>query len=505
MTSTVPGTSLRGGPEVDSTGGPLLSVQSPENLLINGEWLSTGRVITVLDPATGEAVGQVADGTTADALKALDAASNSQRTWAAVSVFERARLFRAAELRLLEARDTIARSIVLESGKPLPQAAAEIDAGIEYWRWYAGQIGQHPGSYAPSSDGTFRVITNRKPIGPSLLISPWNFPALTPLRKMAAALAAGCTVIIKSAALTPMTSALLVAAVDGAGFPPGVVNLIHTSDSASLSRALMADPRLRKISFTGSTGVGRTLVEQSAQNITSTSMELGGNGAFIVLADADLELAVDQAIGAKFRNSGQVCVAANRFIVERSVADEFNERFVERAKSLQVGHGLEPGTDLGPVITGRERDRIVDAIGRSRAAGSKLLQGGDSIEGPGNFLQATVLDSVGQSDPLADEEIFGPVAVTYRVDSVEEAVEFANRTAYGLAAYVFSADVARALAVAEALESGIVGLNRVGVTDPASPFGGMKASGIGREGGGEAILEFMEEQYIAFASAQPLA
>ncbi|GAA4376140.1 aldehyde dehydrogenase family protein [Agromyces bauzanensis] len=469
-------------------------------LLIDGRWQATGSVIEVRDPATDTVVGVVADGSPADGLAALDAAAASQPAWAAVSDVERSRLFREAEARLLAARDNIARTMVLESGKPLAQANVEIDAAIQYWTWYGGQTGQHRGTYAPSSDGSFTVITNRKPIGPSLLISPWNFPALTPLRKMAAALAAGCTIIVKSAALTPLTSALLVEAVEGAGFPHGVINLIHTSDSSGLSRALMADERLRKVSFTGSTEVGRTLIAQSAHNIISTSMELGGNGPFIVLDDADLDLAVEHAIGSKFRNSGQVCVATNRFIVQRSVADEFGERFVERVKQLRMGHGLDPETDLGPVINRRERDRIIDSVARSRAAGSKLLHGGEAVEGPGSFMHAAVLEAASPDDPLAHEEIFGPVAVTYRVDSAADAIAFANDTSFGLAAFVFTTDVARGLAVAGALESGVVGLNRVGVTEPASPFGGVKSSGLGREGGPESILEFMEEQYIAFAS-----
>ena len=471
-------------------------------LLIDGRWQARGSVIEVRDPATDAVVGVVADGSPADGLAALDAAAASQPAWAAISDFERSRLFRDAETRLLAARDTIARTMVLESGKPLAQAEVEIDAAIRYWAWYGAQIGQHPGSSAPSSDGSFTVITSRKPIGPSLLISPWNFPALTPLRKMAVALAAGCTTIVKSAALTPLTSALLVDAVAGAGFPHGVINLIHTSDSSGLSLALMADQRLRKVSFTGSTEVGRTLIAQSARNVISTSMELGGNGPFIVLDDADLDLAVEHAIGSKFRNSGQVCVAANRFIVQRSVADEFDERFVERVKQLRIGHGLEPGTDLGPVINHRERDRLIDSVARSRAAGSKLLYGGDAVEGPGSFMQAAVLAAADLDDPLADEEIFGPIAVSYRVDSAADAIAFANDTPYGLAAFVFTTDIPRGLAVAGALESGVVGLNRVGVTEPASPFGGVKSSGLGREGGPESILEFMEEQYVALASTR---
>lgn len=469
-------------------------------LLIDGRWQARESVIEVHDPATDAVIGVVADGSPADGLAALDAAAASQPAWAAVSDIERTRLFREAEARLLDARDNIARTMVLESGKPLAQAEVEITAAIQYWAWYGKQIGQHPGSYAPSSDGSFTVITTRKPIGPSLLISPWNFPALTPLRKMAAALAAGCTTIVKSAALTPLTSALLVDAVEGAGFPRGVINLIHTSDSAGLSRALMADPRLRKVSFTGSTEVGRTLIAQSAGNIISTSMELGGNGPFIVLEDADLELAVEHAIGSKFRNSGQVCVAANRFIVQRNIADEFDERFVERVRQLRLGHGLEAKTDLGPVINHRERDRLVDSVARSRAAGSKVLYGGDPVEGPGSFMQPAVVQAATLDDPLAHEEIFGPVAVSYRVDSAAEAVAFANDTPYGLAAFVFTSDVPRGLAVAGALESGVVGLNRAGVTEPASPFGGVKSSGLGREGGPESILEFTEEQYIALAS-----
>lgn len=473
----------------------------PRGLLIDGSWIDTDREIEIFDPATEEAVGVVADATVSDATRALDAAARAQADWASTSAFERTRLFRRAEDRLLAQRDRIARTIVLESGKPLAQAAAEIDAAISYWRWDAARIGQLHGSYAPSSDGTFRVLTTRKPVGPTLLISPWNFPALTPLRKMSAALAAGCCVIVKSASLTPLTSALLVEAVNGAGFPPGVINLIHTSDSGAISRGLMEDARIRKVSFTGSTAVGSLLIEQSGRHVTSTSMELGGNGAFVVLDDADLDLAVDQAIAAKFRNSGQVCVSVNRFVLERGIADEFVERFVDRTAALRVGHGLDEGTDLGPVITEGQRSRIVDAVARSRAAGSRLRFGGGVIDRRGYFLEPTVLEASGLDDPLASEEIFGPVAVTYTVGSAAEAVDFANSTPFGLSAYVFTKDVARGLSVAEAIDSGVVGLNRVAVTEPAAPFGGVKSSGLGREGGLGAILEFTEEQYIALATS----
>lgn len=478
------------------------TVDAPHGLLIGGAWSDTGRSISVLDPATEQNIGHVADASVADALRALDSASSAQDAWALLPAFERARLFRAAEDHLMAQRDRIARAVVLESGKPLAQAEAEIDAAITYWRWNGAQIGHLHGQSTVSSDGAFRVLTTRTPVGPALLISPWNFPALTPLRKMSAALAAGCTIIVKSASLTPLTSAIMVEAVNAAGFPPGVINLLHTSDSAGLTQALMADPRIRKVSFTGSTSVGVSLLRQAAANVTSSSMELGGNGAFIVLNDADLHSAVPQAVAAKFRNSGQVCVAANRFILEDGIADEFIDAFVQQTAALTVGHGLDRSTGMGPIITAAQRDRIMEWISRSVTAGSRIRCGGNRIDRPGYFLEPTVIEASGLDDPLAQEEIFGPVAVMYRVGSAAEAVEFANNTPYGLAAYVFTADAGRGLSVASALDSGVVGVNRVGVTEPGAPFGGVKASGLGREGGDDAILEFMEEQYVALAVAE---
>ena len=489
-------------PLVDTVTPDAPTVDAPSGLLINGEWHETTRVITVVDPATEWAVGRVADASTSDALRALDAASAAQEDWAALSAFDRAKLFRLAEDNLVAQRDRIARAVVLESGKPLAQAEAEVDAAITYWRWNGSQIGHLHGQSAASSDGTFRVLTARKPVGPALLISPWNFPALTPLRKMSAALAAGCTIIVKSASLTPLTSAIMVETVEAAGFPPGVINLLHTSDSAGLTGALMADPRIRKVSFTGSTAVGVSLLHQAATNVASSSMELGGNGAFIVLRDADIPSTVQQAVAAKFRNSGQVCVAVNRFILEDDIADQFIDEFVRQTAALTVGHGLDPGIGMGPLITKAQRDRVVEWLARSVAAGSRILLGGNPLDRPGYFLEPTVIEASGLDDPFAQEEIFGPVAVMYRVGSSAEAIEFANRTPYGLAAYVFTADVGLGLTVAGALDSGVVGVNRVGVTEPAAPFGGVKASGLGREGGEGAILEFMEEQYVALARAE---
>lgn len=475
------------------------TIDAPRGLLISGAWHETNRTISVVDPATEREVGQVADASVSDALRALDAASAAQQAWAQVSAFDRAKLFRLAEDNLVAQRDRIARSVVLESGKPLAQAEAEIDAAITYWRWNGSQIGHLHGQSAPASDGTFRVLTARRPVGPALLISPWNFPALTPLRKMSAALAAGCTIIVKSASLTPLTSAIMVEAVEAAGFPPGVISLLHTSDSAGITGALMADPRIRKVSFTGSTAVGVSLLHQAAAHVTSSSMELGGNGAFIVLRDADIASTVQQAVAAKFRNSGQVCVAANRFILEDDIADEFIDGFAQQAAALTLGHGLDRGTGMGPLITEAQRDRVIEWMAQSVSAGSRIRLGGNPVDRPGYFLEPTVIEASGLDDPLAQEEIFGPVAVMYRVGSAAEAVQFANRTPYGLAAYVFTGDVGRGLTVAGALDSGVVGINRVGVTEPAAPFGGVKASGLGREGGEDSILEFMEEQYIALA------
>ncbi|MBK5238040.1 MAG: aldehyde dehydrogenase family protein, partial [Actinomycetales bacterium] len=347
------------------------------------------------------------------------------------------------------------------------------------------------------SPGGYRVVETHQPVGPCFLVTPWNFPMLMSARKAGAALAAGCTVVIKSARETPLTAALFVKTLDDAGFPAGAVNLIHTSTSSEVSELIMADNRLRKVSFTGSTGVGTTLLKLAAENIVNPSMELGGDGPFIVLDDADIDLAVEQAIICKFRNAGQAYVAANRIILHSAIEREFTDKFVEQTLKLKVGDGFDLSVAVGPVISARQLERVVRLVGSFQAAGATLHAGGKAIEGQGFFFEPTVMSFPFHNHEFCNEELFAPVAALYRVESVEEAVSFANDTPLGLSAYVFTKDLSRAVTVAERLNFGMVGVNRGIMADPAAPFGGMKASGLGREGGHDGIYEFLERKYIA--------
>jgi len=473
------------------------SAEVPLGLYIDGDWLPIEETFPVYNPATGEVIAQVANGTVEQSLAALDAAVAAQGAWRELAPRERADLFHHAHALLMSRAEEIAQTMTLESGKPIGEARAEFQLSADFFLWYTEQIAHLHGTYAHGSRGPYRIVTTHQPVGPSLLITPWNFPLLMIARKAGAALAAGCTVIVKSAKETPLTCALFVKTLHEAGFPAGVVNLVHTTASSKVSAALMADPRLRKVSFTGSTGVGSTLLAQAAPNITNAAMELGGDGPLVVLEDADLELAAQQAVICKFRNAGQACVAANRIIVQRSVADEFSRRFVELTERLRVGDGFDPATDVGPIISAAQRDTVqslVDAFGEIDA---QLLTGGRAIEGGGYFFQPTVFRVNDRSSEITHQELFAPIATIYTVDSVAEAIEAANDTRYGLAAYVFTKDLSRAIAVAERLDFGMVGVNRGIMADPAASFGGMKASGLGREGGHDAIYEFLEPKYLA--------
>jgi succinate-semialdehyde dehydrogenase/glutarate-semialdehyde dehydrogenase len=362
--------------------------------------------------------------------------------------------------------------------------------------WFAEQTAHLHGSYADASHGNFRVVVTRHPIGPCLLITPWNFPLLMIVRKGGAALAAGCTTIMKTAQETPLTGALFMQVLHDSGFPPGVANLIHTTSSSSISKPLMEDRRLRKVSFTGSTQVGSLLMEQSARNILSSSMELGGDGPFIVLDDADIDLAVEQAIICKFRNAGQACVAANRIIVDKKIEAEFTEKFIAKVKSLTVGDGLGP-VDVGPMISARQRDRLSETIAQLTGAGGELLTGGNPIPGEGYFFEPTVIRYVGRNDVMCSNELFAPIAAIFAMEGPQEALAFANESNFGLASYVFTKDLSRAITFGEKLEFGMVGINRGIMADPKAPFGGTKASGIGREAGQEGIYEFTEQKYMA--------
>ncbi|MEU3270549.1 NAD-dependent succinate-semialdehyde dehydrogenase [Saccharomonospora sp. NPDC006951] len=469
----------------------------PTGLYIGGAWRAADKTFDVTDPATGEVIAEVADATGTEAVEALDAAAAAQDAWAAWAPRARADLFHAAHRLLTERAEDFAAVMTAESGKPLAESRAEFALSAGFFLWYAEQIGHLHGTYAHGSPGGYRIVTTHQPVGPSLLITPWNFPLLMSARKAGAALAAGCTAVMKSARETPLTGALFVQTLHEAGFPEGVVNLLHTTTSSAISDAVMDDRRLRKISFTGSTGVGAHLLRKAAGNIVNASMELGGDGPFVVLADADVDLAVEQAIVCKFRNAGQACVAANRIILHEGIAAEFTDKFVARARELRVGNGFGEGVDVGPIISERQRDRVVRLVGKFRDQGAEVLLGGESVEGPGNFFEPTVLRVDSRDRDLCGEELFAPLAAIYTVTSVREAVEFANDSDYGLAAYLFTRDLSRAVAIAEKLDFGMVGVNRGIMADPAAAFGGTKASGLGREGGHDGIYEFLEPKYLA--------
>lgn len=468
----------------------------PVGLFINGEWLPVSETFDVINPADGNVIAKVANGNGKDAKAALDAADAAQDGWRAYSPRARANLFHKAYALLTSRADAFADIMVFESGKPLAEARAEFSLSADFFLWYAEQIAHLHGTYASGSYGGYRVVTTHNPVGPCFLVTPWNFPFLMIARKAGAALAAGCTVITKSAKETPLTSSLFVKTLQDAGFPAGVINLIHTKSSSEISAAIMEDPRLRKISFTGSTGVGSALLKQASTNIMNASMELGGDGPFIVLDDADVDLAVTHAILSKFRNAGQACVAANRIIVHKDVEAEFTRKFVEQTKKLVIGDGFGQ-VDVGPIISAAQRDRVGTLVQSLSDIGATLLTGGNSIDGPGFFFEPTVFRITERDHDLCNEELFAPVATIYPVNSTVEAIEFANHTNYGLAAYVFTQDLSRAIAVSERLEFGMVGVNRGIMADPAAPFGGIKSSGIGREGGHDGIYEFLEAKYLA--------
>lgn len=466
-------------------------------LFIGGEWVETPDSFEVIDPATEKVLASVANGSPQDALKALDAAIEAQPSWASVTPRERADLLRRAYDLLVERADAFIDVMVLESGKPRAEAKGEFDLSANFLLWHVEQITHLHGSFGLGSRGGYRIVTTHHPIGPSLLITPWNFPLLMGARKMGAALAAGCTVVVKSAKQTPLSLALLTQTLTDAGVPSGVVNLIHTTRSAEVSAVLMKDSRLKKVSFTGSTKTGSVLLRQAADNIMGASMELGGNGPFIVLDDADIDLAVREAIICKYRNTGQACVAANRIILHSKIAEEFTEKFVAAARRLVVGNGFDSDVQVGPMISAGQRDGIDVMIQSAIDDGARLLTGGEKRPGVGYFYEPTVLDNSAKTSKLACDELFAPVAVLYTVDSIKEAIDFANDTTYGLAAYLFTNDISRAIGIAERIESGMVGINRGVMADAAAPFGGTKSSGLGREGGEGAIHEFLETKYIA--------
>lgn len=481
----------------DSTAADVRGHRVPTGLFIDGQWRRTGNEIAVTNPSNNTIITSVADGNGEHALAALDAAERAADSWRHWAPRVRADLFHHAHDLLMSRKDAFADVMTMESGKPRAEALGEFALSAGFFLWYTEQIAHLHGRYQEGSSGGYRVIETHQPVGPSFLVTPWNFPMLMSARKAGAALAAGCTVVMKSARETPLTAALFIDTLHEAGFPQGVVNLIHTSNSAEVSETLMTDSRLRKVSFTGSSGVGTVLLKQASNLIINSSMELGGDGPFIVLDDADVDLAVREAIVCKFRNAGQACVAANRIILHEAIAEEFTEKFLSATAGLTVGDGFDPAVSVGPIISERQLNRVSGLVESFQSAGGTLLAGGKVIESEGFFFEPTVFAFDHRDHDFCNDELFAPIAALYTVSSTEEAIRFANDTHYGLSAYVFSKDLSRSVTVAERLDFGMVGVNRGIMADPAAPFGGIKESGLGREGGHGGIYEFLELKYIA--------
>jgi succinate-semialdehyde dehydrogenase / glutarate-semialdehyde dehydrogenase len=471
----------------------------PTELYIGGQWrpASDGGRFAVLDPATGAALTTVANATVEDGRAAVDAAAAALPGWAATAPRARAEILRAAFQLMTERADRIARLMVAENGKALVDARGEVAYAAEFFRWYAEEAVRLTGSLQTAPSGTNRILVVHQPIGVSVLITPWNFPAAMATRKIGPALAAGCPVILKPASETPLTALLIAQLLSEAGVPDGVVNVVPSSRSGPVVSDMLADPRVRKLSFTGSTEVGRVLLADAAKSVVNCSMELGGNAPFVVFADADLEAAVAGAMIAKMRNGGEACTAANRFYVEAPVVDEFARRLAEAMGNLRMGPGDGDGVEVGPLVNAATRDKVTELVQSTVELGATVLVGGAPADGPGFFYPPTVLAQVPPDAPVLREEIFGPVAPIVAFTTEAEAVRMANDTEFGLVSYVYTQDLARGLRVSEAIESGMVGLNRGIVSDPAAPFGGMKQSGLGREGGHEGLLEFTESKYIA--------
>jgi len=470
----------------------------PTGLFVGGQWreASGGARFPVLDPSTGACLVEVANASPADGLAALDAAAATQSSWAATAPRERGEILRRAFELMHERLDDLALLMTLEMGKPVAESRAEIVYAAEFFRWFSEEAVRIRGDYRVAPAGDKRILVLRQPVGPCLFITPWNFPMAMGTRKVGPAVAAGCTMVVKPAAETPLSMLALAQILAEAGLPDGVLNVVTTRTSGAVMEPLITDPRARKLSFTGSTGIGRRLVEQSAVQLLRVSMELGGNAPFIVFDDADLDAAVEGALQAKMRNVGEACTAANRFFVQRGVADEFSERLAERMGGLTVGRGTEEGVQVGPVITEKARAEILELINDATDHGAQVLAGGTALDGPGFFLAPTVLANVSPDCRVCSEEIFGPVAPVFRFDTEEEVLRLANDTEYGLIGYVFTQDLGRALRVSEGLETGMVGLNAGIISNPAAPFGGVKQSGFGREGGHEGIEEYLEPKYI---------
>ena len=471
----------------------------PKQLLIAGQWRDAFErgTLRVEDPATGETLCEVADGTPDDAKDALAAAHDARAEWAASVPNDRAEILWAAFQKLTDRADDLALLMTLEMGKPIAESKAEIIYAAEFFRWFSGEALRITGDYRVGGTGAGRVLVMRQPVGPSLMITPWNFPMAMGTRKIGPAIAAGCTMVMKPAQQTPLSMLALAKILEECGLPAGVLNLITSSSSGATMGPLIEDPRARKLSFTGSTEVGRKLIAQASGQVLKVSMELGGNAPFLVFDDADLDAAVEGALLAKMRNIGEACTSANRFHVAGSMAGEFADRLAARMGDLKIGRGTEEGVKVGPLIDDEQRAKVAELVDDAVGKGAKALVGGSAVDGAGYFYEPTVLGGVTPDARVLKEEIFGPVAPVIGFDSEKDAVAAANDTEYGLVAYVFTRDFKRALRVIEGLETGMVGLNQGMVSNAGAPFGGVKQSGIGREGGFEGIDEYLETKYVA--------
>jgi len=474
-----------------------LLAKVPTGLYIGGKWVNgSGDLIEVEDPATGKTLLEIANASAEDGLAALTSADETQASWAKVPPRERAELLRRTFELVRERSEEFATLISLEMGKPIAEARGEVTYGNEFLRWFSEEAVRISGRFGTSPEGTGRMLVAQRPVGPAFAITPWNFPLAMATRKIGPAIAAGCTMVVKPAELTPLTTLLLVKTMEEAGLPAGVINVITTSTSAATSAPIIADNRLRKITFTGSTQVGRKLLEQSAQRILRTSMELGGNAPFLVFEDADIDAAVNGAMLAKMRNIGQACTAANRFIVHDSVADDFAAKLGERMGALKLGRGVDAETTCGPVINEKARENMQRLVDATVAEGGDIVVGGESGSGDGYFFKPTVLANVKPGSTILNEEIFGPIAPIVRFKTEEEGVRLANDTEYGLVSYAFTEDLKRGMRLIESLDTGMTGLNTGLVSNAAAPCGGVKASGLGREGGAEGIHEYLETKYV---------
>jgi succinate-semialdehyde dehydrogenase/glutarate-semialdehyde dehydrogenase len=488
-------------PDISSGLEAALLASVPTGLLIGGQWreASDGGTFDVHDPANGEALATLASATSEDAVAALDAADAVQSSWARTAPRVRADILRRAFDLVTERAEDFALLMTLEMGKPLAEARGEVTYGAEFLRWFSEEAVRDYGRYLTSPEGKNKILVQHKPVGPCLLITPWNFPLAMATRKVAPAVAAGCTMVLKPAKLTPLTSQLFAQTMMDAGLPAGVLNVVSSSSASGISGPLLKDSRLRKVSFTGSTPVGRRLMADAAQNVLRTSMELGGNAPFIVFEDADLDAAVEGAMAAKMRNMGEACTAANRFLVHESVAQEFTRKFAAAMGALKVGRGTDPATQVGPLIDVGARDGIHALVSAAVDAGATAITGGAPVDGPGYFYRPTVLGGVPNDAAILGQEIFGPVAPVTTFATEKDAIRLANASEYGLASYLYSRDFNRLLRVSEQIEFGMVGFNAGVISNAAAPFGGVKQSGLGREGGTEGIAEYTTTQYIGLA------